>query len=151
MSDAPVPRYARPFVAVYLVAFVICALATIEAWPLTAWRLFSHLRTENQTAWSATAVDAQGREHEYPLGRLGSGYRGFIFLMNGFADRSPVEQRELCDTWREGTSSLLGFEAHEVRIYFAEWSLADREGDRAPRGEPELRYTCRPGGVDASA
>ena len=151
MSDAPAPRFARTFVAVYLVAFVICAIATIEAWPLTAWRLFSHARTDQQTAWSATAVDAQGREHEYPLGRSDMGYRGFIFLMNGFAERSRAEQLELCDTWREGTDRFLGFDAAEVRIYFSEWQLSDREGDRAVRGEPQLRYTCREGGVDAHA
>ena len=151
MSDARAPRFARPFVAAFLVAFVICAIATIEAWPLTAWRLFSHQRTDQQSAWSATAVDSQGREQEYPLGRLEMGYRGFIFLMNGFAERSPAEQLELCDTWREGTAELIGFDAREVRIYLEEWTLSDREGDRAVRGEPELRYTCRPGAVDANA
>jgi hypothetical protein len=151
MSDARAPRFARPFVAGFLTVFVICALATIEAWPLTAWRLFSHERTDQQTAWSATAVDAQGREHEYPLGRSEMGFRGFIFLMGDFAERSPAERVELCDTWREGTAELLGFEAREVRIYQSAWRLSDREGDRAIRGEPDLRYTCRPGAVDAHA
>ena len=151
MSDAPAPRYARPFVAIFLAAFVICAVATIDAWPLTAWRLFSHLRTDQQAAWSATAVDSEGREHEYPLGRSGMGYRGFIFLMGEFEERSPADRLELCDTWREGTEELLGFEATEVRIYLSEWRLSERQGDRAPRGEPSLRYTCRPGGVDAHA
>jgi hypothetical protein len=147
MSDAGAPRYARPFVAAFLAALVICALATIEAWPLTAWRLFSHLRTDEQTAWSATAVDRLGREHDYPLGHSPDGYRGFIFLMAGFGSRSPAEQRELCDTWRDATSELLGFEARAMRIYQREWRLSDRDGDRADRDEPTLRYTCRPGGV----
>jgi hypothetical protein len=151
MSDARAPRFARLFVAVFLAAFVICALATVEAWPLTGWRLFSHLRSDEQTAWSATAVDSRGHEHEYPLGASEMGYRGFIFLMGGFAERSPAEQLELCDTWREGSSELLGFEASEVRIYLSEWTLSERERDRAVRGEPELRYTCRPGAVDARA
>jgi hypothetical protein len=151
MSDGSAPPFARPFVAVYLVVFVVCAVATIEAWPLTAWRLFSHQRTDAQAAWSATAVDTQGEEHAYPLGRSEKGYRGFIFLMNGFEERSPAQQLELCDTWREGTGELLGFDAAEVRIYREEWTLSDREGDRAARGEPELRYTCRPGAVDESA
>jgi hypothetical protein len=151
MREAPAPRLARPFVAVFLAAIVICAVATIEAWPLTGWRLFSHLRTDEQSAWSATAVDSRGREHEYPLGRLEMGYRGFIFLMGEFAERSPAERLELCDAWREGTGELLGFEATEVRIYQSHWRLSEREGDRAAPGNPELRYTCRPGGVDAHA
>ena len=151
MSEAPAPRLARPFVAVFLVAIVVCAIATIEAWPLTSWRLFSHLRSDGQSAWTATAVDAVGREHDYPLGHLGEGYRGFVFLMSGFAERSPAEQLELCDTWREGADDLLGFEAREVRLYLSEWTLSDRVGDRAVAGDPRLRYVCRPGGVDARA
>jgi hypothetical protein len=151
MSEAPAPRFARPFVAVFLVAVVVSAVATLEAWPLTGWRLFSHLRTDEQSAWSATAVDERGREVAYPLGRSEMGYRGFIFLMGGFAERSPAEQQELCDTWREGTEALLGFEAREVRIYLSEWRLSEREGDRAVRGEPHLRYVCREGAVDARA
>ncbi|HYU60284.1 MAG TPA: hypothetical protein VEK39_05970 [Solirubrobacterales bacterium] len=150
MSDVGAPRFARPFVAVYLVAFVICALTTIEAWPLTAWRLFSHLRTENQLSWSATAIDRQGGEHPYPLGALPQGYRGFGFLMSEFTTGSPERQRELCDTWREGTGELLGFESRAVRIYELRTNLAQRDGDRAEPAERELRYTCRAGGVDAA-
>ena len=151
MSEAPAPRFARPFVAVFLAAIAACAFFTVEAWPLTGWQLFSHVRSDEQSAWSATAVGPGGREVEYPLGNSERGYRGFSFLMNGFADWSPAEQQELCDTWREGAEELLGFEAREVRIYLSQWRLSEREGDRAVRGEPQLRYVCREGAVDARA
>src|SRR5688572_26329160 len=114
MSEAPAPRFARPFVAVFLAAIVVCGVFTVAPWPLPGWQLFSHVRTGDQSAWSATAVDGRSREVEYPLGNSERGYRGFSFLMNGFAERSPAEQQELCDTWREGTEALLGFEAREV-------------------------------------
>jgi hypothetical protein len=150
MSDnARAPRFARPFVAAFLAAIVICAIATIEAWPLTGWRLFSHLRIDRQVSWSAAAVDSAGREHPYPLGALPQGYRGFVFLMRGFAARPPAEQAELCEAWREGTVEQLGFEVRAVRIYELRWRLSDREGDRARRADRALRYTCRPGGVYA--
>jgi hypothetical protein len=151
MSAVAAPRFARPFVAVFLLAFVICALATIEAWPLTAWRLFSHLRTAEQVTWSATAVDRQGRERPYPLGGLPQGYRGFGFLMNDFASQSPARQRELCDTWRLGIGDLLGFEARAVRIYQLRSSLSERDGERGEPPKRTLMYTCRPGGVHAAA
>jgi hypothetical protein len=151
MSEAPAPRFARPFVAAFFAAIVVCGILTIEAWPLTGWQLFSHVRTDEQSAWSATAVDGRGREVEYSLGNSEQGYRGFNFLMNGFAERSPAEQQELCDTWRGGTEALLGFEAREVRIYLSEWRLSERDGDRAVRGEPQLRYVCRAGAVDGRA
>ena len=151
MSDAPAPRYARPFVAVFLVAIVACALATIEAWPLTAWELFSHLRTQDQTRWEATAVDADGVEHPYPLGSLPQGYRGFAFLMNGFATDSASRQAELCETWRTGAAELLGFEARAVRIYQLSSDLSDRDGERGTPPDRTLTFICRPGGVDAVA
>jgi hypothetical protein len=145
------PRFARPFVAAFLAAIVICAVATIEAWPLTGWQLFSHLRIDRQVSWSAAAVDSEGREHPYPLGALPQGYRGFAFLMRDFAARPAAEQDELCEAWREGTVELLGFDARAVRIYELRWRLSAREGDRARPADHTLRYTCRPGGVDAEA
>ena len=151
MSDVSAPRFARPFVAVFLIAFVVCALATIEAWPLTAWRLFSHLRTQDQATWKATVVDRDGVEHDYPLGALPQGYRGFGFLMNEFVSDSPARQAELCDTWRSGADELLGFEARSVRIYQLRSDLSERDGDRAVAPLRTLMYTCRPGGVDAAA
>ena len=42
------PRDARPFVAVFLCAILGCGLASVEAWPFTAWRLFSTVRTDEQ-------------------------------------------------------------------------------------------------------
>lgn len=151
MSDAGAPRFARPFVAVFLAAVVVCALATIEAWPLTGWRLFSHLRVDEQTTWAATAVDRHGDEHEYPLGASPRGYRGFVFLMPEFVAGSPARRAELCETWRGGVSELLGFDAREVRIYELDWQLSDRVGERAVPPDRRLRYTCRPGGLDAAA
>jgi len=151
MSAVAAPRLARPFVAAFLLAIVICALATVEAWPLTAWRLFSHLRTDQQVTWSATAVDRNGREHPYPLGAMPQGYRGFGFLMNDFASQSAARRQELCDTWRLGTGDLLGVEARAVRIYQLRSSLSERNGDRGEPPDRTLMYTCRPGGVDAAA
>jgi hypothetical protein len=151
MSDVAAPRFARPFVAAFLAAFVICALATIEAWPLTGWRLFSHLRTEQQVRWAATAVDREGREHPYPLGALPDGFRGFAFLMNGFASDSAARRAELCETWRLGAAELIGFEARAVRIYQLRSDLSQREGDEGAAPQRTLTYVCRPGGVDAVA
>src|SRR5206468_2883631 len=47
-GDVPdaVPRWAKWFVSLFLTAFVVCGVVGIEAWPLTGWRLFSHVRTE---------------------------------------------------------------------------------------------------------
>ena len=144
------PRFARPFVAVFLAAFVYCAVATVEAWPLTGWQLFSHVRTDEQRSWRAVAVDARGRERPYPLGRLPRGYRGFTFLMRDFDSRPGSEQRAMCQAWLEGSGELLGFSARAVRIYELRWRLSERSGERALPPESTLRYTCRPGGVHAA-
>jgi hypothetical protein len=57
-EDEGTPRWAAWFVGLFLSAFVICAVGGIEAWPLTGWRLFSHLRYEHQTSWRAAGVDS---------------------------------------------------------------------------------------------
>ena len=44
-GDERPPRGIRVFVWIFLAAFMICGAAGIEAWPLTGFRLFSHLRT----------------------------------------------------------------------------------------------------------
>lgn len=45
-----VPRFARPFVVLFIAAIVASALCVWEPWPLTSFRLFSHVRTDQQAS-----------------------------------------------------------------------------------------------------
>jgi hypothetical protein len=143
----PAPRLVRPFVAAFIATMLICAAFTVEAWPFTAFHLFSHVREDRQTGWAAVAVDGQGVPHPYPLNELSQGYRGFRFLLTGFDDRSAGEKDALCRTWVEGAPKLIGFDAKVVKLYALSWRLSDRRGDRAAPPHRTLRYVCTAGGL----
>jgi hypothetical protein len=142
-----VPRLARPFVVVLIVAMFACAIFAWEPWPLTSFRLFSNLRVDHQAAWSATTIDAGGNEEQYPLGGEDHGFRGFPFTMSEFVSADRGRQDQLCRTWVAGAPDLVGHEAVEVRLYLRDWTLSDRAGDHALPGATELRYTCTDGGL----
>ena len=137
-----VPRLARPFVAVLIAAMVACAVFAWEPWPLTSFRLFSTLRVDEQSAWQATTVDAEGEKLPYPLGGEDHGFRGFPFTMSQFEGATRERRDELCRTWVEAAPMLVGRSAEEVRIYRRTWRLSEREGDRAQPGRTSLEYVC---------
>lgn len=58
---AAAPRYARPFVAVFITMLVVCALAPLNLWPFSNWELFSRLRSPLETSWQALVVERGGR------------------------------------------------------------------------------------------
>jgi hypothetical protein len=143
------PSYARPFVIVFLCALVACALWSVEAWPFTAWRLFSTLRTDEQHGWAATVVSHPGGERDFPIGAQGAGTRGFSLLMNGFADRPPGQQDAVCRTWFKDGTAYLGHRPVSVRIYELTWQLSQRRGDTAAPPRRTLAWTCTERGADA--
>ena len=142
-----VPRLARPLVAVLLTAMIATAIFAWEPWPLTSFRLFSTLRVDRQSAWSATTVSPSGEELPYPLGAADHGFRGFPFTMGEFVSAEPERQDELCRTWVEAAPTLVGREAEQVRIYLRTWRLSERSGDRALPGTTEREYTCTSSGL----
>ena len=142
-----IPRLARPFAAAMIVLMIACAIFAWELWPFTSFRLFSTLRVDQQTAWSATTVDGAGKEDSYPLGAEDHGFRGFPFTMNEFAAATSQRQDDLCRIWVESAPELVGREATEVRIYQRSWTVSDRSGDEAVPGTTILRYICRESGA----
>lgn len=149
--EAPAPRYARPFVAVFLVTIALCPLLLIEAWPFNSFRLFSVLRHDAQASWQAVAVDARGVAHPYPVASLGEGYRGFGFLMREFPRAGPTRQAALCGAWLDGARRLDGVAARRVLLYRVRWKLSERVGERARPPTRTLAYTCDAGGAHAAA
>ncbi len=143
------PRFARPFAVTYIAAVIACGVLTIEAWPLTGWQLFSHVRSDEQVGWKAVAVDGAGRAHDYPLARLGDGYRGFPFVVGELSSRPAGERATICRAWVRGARELIGVDASAVRIYELRWRLSERRGSRAAPPQRRLRYVCTTGGLHA--
>jgi hypothetical protein len=137
-----VPRLARPLV-VGLIALMVASAAFVwEPWPFTSFRLFSHLRYDEQVAWHAKAVGPGGEEIDYPIGSAGRGFRGFGFTMAEFVDADSARRDQLCQTWVAAAPDLIDVDAGEVRLYPRRWRLSERSGDRALRGTDDLGFVC---------
>lgn len=136
------PRWARWFVWSFLVAFAVCGVVGIEAWPLTGFRLFSHLRHPNQTDWQAFAVRPDGGEDWLPLSRFRGGYNGFPLLMKRFASHTHEDEAAMCRAWGVAAQGLRKSTV-AIRIYEVDRVLEPRQGHgaaTAPRRR--LAYTC---------
>jgi hypothetical protein len=135
----------------FLAAFLACGLLGIEAWPLTGWRLFSHLRTDHQVSWRAVTVDSRGRETPIPFARLPRGYRNFVLVMKTYASLPPRQQADVCAAWTSGVRKL-GESVELVRIYRVDWYLSQRHGfGDAPPPKVTLTHTCAEGAASAPA
>jgi hypothetical protein len=132
-TDRPQP-WARPFVAVLMVAFLTCGVSGIEAWPLSGFRLFSAPRSPVSTGWRLVAVTPAGAEEPVNVSRLGTAYRGFGFVARGFEDLSPAERSAVCLAWLRAALSI-GVEAATLRLVKVEQPLVPRGAD-GPRPQP---------------
>jgi hypothetical protein len=137
------PVWARWFVGLFLASLVICGTIGIEAWPLTGWRLFSHLRFERSTTWQAFAVASDGTERWVPFSRLPGGITGFPLIARDFDRLGPDRQSDLCQTWSEAAARWAGH-TEPVRVYRVDRDLLPRAGQRAASGPRRaLEFTCR--------
>ena len=138
-SGGDAPRWARPFVAVFLAAFFVCGVAGIEAWPLTGWRLFSRLRTPQQSAWRAMVVDARGRETPLPFARLPAGFHAHVHVLRDLPRLPPRRREAVFRAWADGLQAA-GIEVAGLRVYRETWDLRDRRRRR----QKTLCYLWRP-------
>jgi hypothetical protein len=140
--DEMVPRRVKWFVRAFLAAFIACGLAGIEAWPLTGFRLFSHLRHERAVSWERTAVDAGGSERAITFADLPDGYRSFVLLVTSFPSKPKDERDAMCRAWVGGLRRF-DHDAVAMRIYELDQSLLPRSGGRpASRPRQTLMVTC---------
>lgn len=150
-SERAAPRYARPFVALFVTAVVLCPLFGANAWPFSSWRLFSALRTANATSWQAVTVDAAGDERDFPLASVSHGYRGFGLVMGEFSKRTPAARDGICRAWVHAATKGLGPGNAEVRIYQVHWLLSERRGRRSVPAQRVLAWVCDPEGARAAS
>lgn len=132
-------------VSVFLSAFLIAGLFGIEMWPLTGWKLFSHLRHPRAVSWQAVAVDRTGVETPIPFRRLPRGYGGALHVLKGFGGLDPDERDAVCQTWSRGLETL-GMPRDELRLYQVVVDRSIRIGNRRPApSDRTLRFVCRDG------
>jgi hypothetical protein len=142
-----VSRSVTWFVRVFLAAFLLCGLVGIEAWPLTGFRLFSHLRHERTISWERTVVEPDGRELAVTFAGLPDGYRSFVLVVKDFEGSPPASRDAMCRTWLQGLRRVRP-EATLMRVYELDQSLLPRSGGRPASGPTRsLLFTCSPSGA----
>jgi hypothetical protein len=128
-----------------LTALVVSPLAGLNPWPFSNWELFSRLRSDRETAWSADAVEREYRFHSFPRGD-----RGFEVTMAHFSERSATARDAICAAWLRSSTEQLGASERLLRIYRLTWLLSDRRFDSAAPPDRTLAWTCSAKGALAA-
>jgi hypothetical protein len=143
---ANAPRLARSFVLLFLAAMAAAAIFTWEPWPITSFRLFSHLRQDQQHGWAAVVTGTDGEETPLAIAGPAGDLRNFGFRMAEFETTSWQRRDEICRAWLAPLQERGGA---EIRLYRLRWRLSRRieNGDRAAPPSRKLAFVCRPAGV----
>lgn len=141
MPMAPWP--ARLFLVSFVGAVAVCGAFSIEAWPLTGFRLFSRERHEVAPGWMATSVDARGHETRIRFARFPRADRSFIAIMATYGRLSPDERAGTCRAWARLVRRHGGSTAGGLRLYATTRQMRSHIGRRQRVGaRKQLRWTC---------
>jgi hypothetical protein len=125
----------RAYVLTFLAVFAICGTFALEAWPFTAWRLFSGVRPAVSRGWLVTTVTDKGRE--IPIGKAGFAQQLMIVFR-----RDPSQQVRICKGW-VNLARARGDSVTGVRIYRSLTDLRKHKGHRKPPpADRYLTFTC---------
>lgn len=137
-------RAARRLVLGTLLMLLVPGLVGFEAWPLTAWRLFSLSRDGQQTAWVLEASSVSGESRTISLEELPLRFRHASWPMSELPGASQQRREDVCQALLGGTLLVMP-DLTELRI------VRDRQRlVRAPSGwvvthAPETVHSCLPG------
>ncbi len=147
-ADAPSttgpPRWVRATILALLGLFFLFGLVGLEAWPLTAWHLFSTTREQSETSWQAYAVTPDGAEHRVVFVELPTAFRHSDRLLSSLPHLPDDEAEAACAGLIEGVRheypDLVELRVARVRDRF------DDDGEHRQDVERDLRFTCEVGG-----
>jgi hypothetical protein len=118
------PRYARPFVALFVGIVVVCALTPLNLWPFSNWELFSRLRGPVEKSWEAV-IEHRGLVVHYTIG-----------------------PHTTCASLLRDATARFG-PSTDVRIYHVEWRLSHGTGGKAAPPYRTLVAACTAKGAHA--
>ena len=145
LADAPPSRRVGRFVAVLFVLLAVPGIVGFEAWPLTAWRLFSLARDEEQTRWEVDAVGADGQAVTVDFDELPIAYRNAEWPLSGLPGAGDARRDEVCLALLDGVRGEIP-DAVGLRIVRNHRRIEETSGDWAVSEDRELFHAC--GGVE---
>jgi hypothetical protein len=144
VSTVGVPRRARVFSGVLFALLIVSAVAVVEAWPLTAWRLFSADRGNAQTRWEIAAVSGDGEATPIDLDELPIAYRNAEWILAELPSEGSgdVRREEVCQALLAGVREHAAPEAAGLVIVRNRRTMAAVDGGFAPVDGREPVHTC---------
>jgi hypothetical protein len=144
VSTVGVPRRARVFSGVLFALLIVSALAVVEAWPLTAWRLFSADRGNAQTRWEIAAVSGDGEATPIDLDELPIAYRNAEWILAELPSGGSGDARreEVCQALLAGVREHAAPEAAGLVIVRNRRTMAAVDGGFAPVDGREPVHSC---------
>lgn len=142
-ADAGPSAGARRLVVVALVLLLVPGLIGFEAWPMSAWRLFSLARGDRQTQWLIDAVASDGSVRTVSLEELPLRYRHAAWLMAELPRASARRREDVCQALLDVTVDVVP-ELLEVQIVRDRQRLVERNNEWVVTHAPEVIHTCAP-------
>lgn len=149
MSGAPpdldrgAPRAGRRLVAAALVLLVAAGAIGFEAWPMTAWRLFSLSRGERQTAWVVHATSADGSERPVSFEELPLRYRHAAWPIAELPRAGERRREAVCQALLEPTRAVVP-DLASLHLVRDRQRLVREGGEWVIAHDPEVLHTCEP-------
>jgi len=134
---------ARLLVLVTLVLLLVPGIVDIEAWPMSAWRLFSLSRGERQTEWLIDAVAPDGTTRTVSLEELPLRYRHAAWPMAELPKASEQRREDVCQALFEPTLAVVP-DLVELRIVRDRQRMVEQDGEWVVTHDPEAIHTCGP-------
>jgi hypothetical protein len=139
--DGGPPPAARRLVLGALALLLAAGLIGFDAWPLTAWRLFSLARGDRQTEWVLEAATADGSTRTLSLEDLPLRYRHAAWPMAGLPKASVARREDVCQALLEPAQDVVpGLVA--LSLVRDRQRLVHRGGEWVVTHDPEVVHTC---------
>jgi hypothetical protein len=144
VTPVAVPRRVRVFSGVLFALLIVPALAGFDAWPLTAWRLFSADRGGTQTRWEIATVSADGELTPLDLDELPIAYRNAEWILAELpsAGSGDARREEVCRALLAGVREHADPEAAGLVIVRNHRTMEAVDGGFAPVDGREPVHTC---------
>jgi hypothetical protein len=143
-TDVGPSAAARWLVGITLVLLLVPGLVGFDAWPLTAWRLFSLSRTDHQSRWVLDAVDADGDVVRVSLEDLPLRYRHAEWPMAELPGASEARQQAVCGALLDAVVEVRP-DTVALRLVKERQTLVHEDGEYVVQREPTVEVTCEVG------
>jgi hypothetical protein len=145
--DERPPTAVRRFVVALFVLLAVPGIIGFEAWPLTAWRLFSLARDEEQTRWEVDGVGPDGDAVRVDFDELPIAFRNAEWPLAGLPGAGDGRRNEVCRALLDGVQGELP-DAVALRIIRNHRRLHEEDGEWVVTEDRQLFHEC---GEDAGS